>query len=120
MSRTLNYFEKFFIIISAISGCVLNFEFASLACILTGLRGSASELKICALTAGIKKSKLIIKEKRKKKHNNIVLSAKAKPNTIKVLIFKTLIDSCINHDEFVSIDNVLREYDEIKEEIKNP
>ena len=46
--------------------------------------------------------------------------AKSKLNTIKVLISKALLGSYFNHDEFVSINNVLREYNEIKEEIKNP
>ena len=31
---------------------------------------------------------------------------------------KTLIDSYTNHDEFVSVNNVLRDYNEMKEEIK--
>ena len=29
-----------------------------------------------------------------------------------------LIDSCISHEEFVSVNNVLRKYNEIKEEIR--
>ena len=29
-------------------------------------------------------------------------------------------DSHITHEEFVSVNNVLREYNEMKEEIKNP
>ena len=45
---------------------------------------------------------------------------KDKLNTIEVLISKSLIDSYINHNEFVSVRNVLREYNEMKEEIKNP
>ena len=45
---------------------------------------------------------------------------KDKLNIIEVLISKTLIDSYISHNEFVSINTVLREYNEIKEEIKNP
>ena len=45
--------------------------------------------------------------------------AKIKLNTIQVLISKVLIDSDIRHDEVVSIDNMLTEYDEEKEEIKN-
>ena len=36
------------------------------------------------------------------------------------MISKALIDWYINHDEFVSINNMLREYNKIKEEIKNP
>ena len=45
--------------------------------------------------------------------------AKSKLNSIKVLISKALIDTNISHDEFVLINNVLEEYDNIKEEIKN-
>ena len=62
--------------------------------------------KIYIITAGIKKYKSIIK-KKKKKYNKILLLAKL--NTIQVLIFWVLIDSYISHDEFVSINNVLRE-----------
>ena len=39
---------------------------------------------------------------------------KNKSNTIEVLISKALMDSYISHDEFVLIDNVLREYYEMK------
>ena len=45
--------------------------------------------------------------------------AKSKLNSIEVLISKDLIDSNISHDEFVLIRNVLKEHDEMKEEIKN-
>ena len=38
---------------------------------------------------------------------------------IAVLISKTLIESYISHDGFVLINNVLKEYDDMKEEIKN-
>ena len=44
---------------------------------------------------------------------------KTKLNTIEVLISEALINSCINDDKFVSVNNVLRAYNEIKEEIKN-
>ena len=39
-------------------------------------------------------------------------------NTIEVLIFKALIDSYISHDEFLLVNNVLREYSEMNQEIK--
>ena len=42
-----------------------------------GITSSAIGLKICAITAGIKKYKSIIKEK-KKKHDKMVLLAKSK------------------------------------------
>ena len=38
---------------------------------------------------------------------------------MEVLISKSLIDSCISCDEFVSLNNKLREYNKMKEEIKN-
>ena len=41
-----------------------------------------------------------IMEKKKKKHNKIVLLAKTKLNTVEVLFFKALIDLNISHDEF--------------------
>ena len=50
----------------------------------------------------------------------MVLLAKDKLNTIEVLISKNLIDKYIDHDEFVSVNNGLKEYDDIKEAIKNP
>ena len=49
-----------------------------------------------------------------------MLLGKDKLNTIEVLISKTLIDSNISHDEFVSVNDVLREYNEMEKEIKNP
>ena len=45
--------------------------------------------------------------------------AKSKLETIKVLISKVLIDSDISHDELVLINHMLKEYDDVKEEIKN-
>ena len=76
--------------------------------ILIRITSSAIGLKICGITVGIKKYKSIIK-KKKKKHDKSVLLAKS----------KALIDSNISHDEFVLINNVLKEYDNIKEEIEN-
>ena len=57
--------------------------------------------------------------KRKKKHDKIVLLAKSQLNRIEVLISKALIALVISHNEFVLINNVLKEYEEMKEEIKN-
>ena len=45
---------------------------------------------------------------------------KSKLSTIEVLISKGLIVSYISHDELVSLNNVLKEFMEMKEEITNP
>ena len=58
-------------------------------------------------------------KKKKKKHKEIVLLTKSRLNSIEVLISKALIDSNISHDDFLLINNVLKEYDNLKEEIKN-
>ena len=70
-------------------------------------------MKICAITAGIKKYKLI---RRRSMINSIV--KKYKSNTIEFLNSKALIDSYISHDKFVSINNVLREHSEIKTSVQ--
>ena len=59
--------------------------FGSLVCVPVGITSSAIGLKICAITAGIKKS---ITKKKKKNHDEIVLLVKDKLNTVSFLIRK--------------------------------
>ena len=116
--RYLNYVEHLLVLVSTATACVSISAFASLACVPVGVKSSVVWIKICAITAGVKKYKSIIK-KKKKKHDKIVLLGKDKLNTIEVLISKALIDSLISNDEFISVNNALREYNKMKEE-KNP
>ena len=68
-----------------------------------GITNSTIGLKISAIPAGIQKYKSITRKKKKKKHNYIVLSAKTKLNTTKVLIPKGLIINLyINRGKLVS------------------
>ena len=76
---------------------------------------SFNRLKTCTIDAGIKKYKSIIK--KKKKHDKIVLLANSKLNSIEILISKALIDSVISQDQFVLINNVLKEYNEMSNSI---
>ena len=115
---TLNYTEHSLISASTITGCNSISAFAFLLGILIGITSSAMWLKICAIAAGIKNYKSIIK-KKEKKHDKIVLLAKSTLNSIEVLISKVLMNSVIIHDQFVLMNNALREYDKMKEEIKN-
>ena len=87
----LNFIEHFLILVT---GCISISVSAFLLGISIGITISAIGLNICAITAGIKKYKSIIK-KKKKKHDKLVLSVKT---NMKVLIFKALIDSNISHD----------------------
>ena len=115
--KYLNYVENLFILFSAVTGCVSISAFASLVCVPVGITVSAVVLKICSITAGIKNHKSII-NKKKVRHDKIVLLGKTKLDNIEVPITKSLIDSYFSHDEFVSVNNVLRKYNEMEEEIK--
>ena len=61
---TLSYIEHFLILASAITGCVSIYAFSPLVGIPIGITSSAIGLKICAINAGIKKCKTIIKKKK--------------------------------------------------------
>ena len=50
----------------------------------------------------------------------MMLLGKTKLDSTEVLISKALINFYIRHDEFLSVNNLLRDHIEIKEEIKNP
>ena len=84
--------------------------------ILIGITNAVGRLRICAITTAIKKYKSMIK-KKKKKHDKILLLEKSKLDSIEVIIYKDLIHSVISHDEFVLINNALKEYNKMKKEI---
>ena len=99
VSATLNYIEHLLILASVVTGYVLISALASLVVFQIEITYIEVGLKIYAITAGIKNYILIIRKKRKK-DKKIVLLANFMLNTIEVLIFKGLIDSYINNDEF--------------------
>ena len=115
---TLNYIELFLILSFSITGCISISTFTSLLGISIGITSSAIGLKICAVIAGIKIFNSIFKKKEKKQDKTALLG-KAKLTGIEVLISKALIDSNISYDDFFIINNVLKEYDDMKKEIKN-
>ena len=91
-----DYIERFLILASAITRCISFFAFSSLSGVPIEITISAIGLKICAITAWIKKYKLINK-KMKRKHDKILLLSKSKLNRREVFISKALIDSNISH-----------------------
>ena len=94
--KYLNYVEHLLILASTVTGCVSISAFASLVCVPVGVMSYAVGMKICAITAGIKNYKSIIK-KKKKKYDKIALLGEDQLNAIKVLISKALVDSYISH-----------------------
>ena len=58
--KYLNYFEHMLILVSTVIGCISISRFASLVAIPAGITSSAVGIKICAITAVIRKYKSII------------------------------------------------------------
>ena len=88
--RVLNFLDHSLIVISTITGYISISAFAALVGFPTGITSSGTGLKICVITAGIKKYKSIINKKNQKKRDKIALLAKSKLNHIEVSVCKAL------------------------------
>ena len=73
VSKTLNYIKHLLILASKITGWVSISAFSSLVGIPVGITSSTIGLKICAITAGIKRYKSKIKKRKRsmKWHRNL-------------------------------------------------
>ena len=65
VDRALNYIEHLLIAISTVSGCLSISAFVSLVGISIGITSSSVGLKICVITARVKKYKSLRKKKKK-------------------------------------------------------
>ena len=63
--KRLNYVEELLILVSTVTGCILISAFVSLVCVPVNITSSAVRIKLCAITAGVKKYKSIIKKLKK-------------------------------------------------------
>lgn len=70
------------------------------------------------MTAGIVKKLLKITQYKKKKHNEIIVLAWIKFNTIESIISKTLVDIEISREEFTTTIDEERNYGKLKERIR--
>lgn len=84
--------------------------FASLVGIDIDITSSEIALKLRVITAGIEKYNYIIKKKNDEK---IVLLRKTKLNSIEVLISRDLVDSFISYDDFLLVNNLIKEYSDM-------
>ena len=62
--KYLIYVKYLLILASTITICASIFEFTSLVCVPVGITIFAEGIKICAITAGIKKYQSIIKKRK--------------------------------------------------------
>ena len=72
----LNYVQHLLMLVSTVTGCISMSAFSSLLSFPIDTTSSVVGVKICAITARIKKYKPIIK--KKKKHDKAVLLGKDK------------------------------------------
>ena len=114
-----DYIDKILIVLSATSsGVSSNISFTSIIGVPAGI-ASASFTLIFSITAGIIKKLLSTTIKKKKKHDQILMLAKSKYNSIEALISQALIDIDISHEEFITILKEKDKYEKMKENIKD-
>ena len=115
---TLNYIEHFLTSLFAVIGCISISVFASLVDIPMGILSYTIGLNVFATIAEIKKYKLILKKGKKAWWNTI--ASKKYVILHKRINFYFFNNSCIMHNDFLSVDSVLKKYNFIKEEINYP
>ena len=91
-----DYIDKILIVLSATSSGVSIISFISIIGVPAGI-ASASFTLIFSITAGIIKKLLSTTIKKKKKHDQILMLAKSKYNSIEALILQALNDINISH-----------------------
>ena len=70
--KALDYFERFLVFVSAVSGCISISAFTSLVNVAVGIASSAVGFKILQCLQNLKNMSII--KKKKKKHNAFVVS----------------------------------------------
>ena len=113
-----DYMDKILIVLSATSSGVSIISFTSIIGVPAGI-ASASFTLIFSITAGIIKKLLSTTIKKKKKHDQILMLAKSKYNSIEALISQALNDIDISHEEFITIFKEKDRYERMKENIKD-
>ena len=113
-----DYLEKIINVLSATTGGVSIISFTSITGAPVGI-ASASFTLIFSLTTGIVKKLLNITRNKKKKHDEILMLAKTKLNSIETLISQALIDMVISHEEFITILNEKDKYEKMKDNLRS-
>ena len=108
-----DYIDKILIALSATTGGISIISFTSTIGVPVGIV-SASFTLIFSVTTGIIKKLLSTAIKKKKKHDQILMLAKSKYNSIEALISQALNDLNITHEEFKMILNEKDKYEKMK------
>ena len=113
-----DYIDKILIVLSVSSSGISIISFASTIGVPAGIASACFTL-IFSITAGIIKKLLSTTIKKKKKHDQILMLAKSKYNSIEALISQALNDIDKSHKEFITILKEKDKYEKMKENIKD-
>ena len=113
-----DYIDKIVIVLSATSSVVSIISFTSIIGAPAGI-ASVSLTLIFSIITGIINKLLSTTVKKKKKHNQILMLAKRKYNSIEALISHALNDIDISHKEYITILKEKDRHERIKENIRD-
>ena len=109
-----DYTDKTLIVLSSTSGGISIISFTGIIRVPVGITSASFTLEFFFLTTGIMKKLLKITRNKKRKHNETVMLAKSKLNSIETLISQALTDLEIRHKEFKTIVNEKEKYEHMK------
>ena len=109
-----DYIDKILIVLSATTSGVSIISFTSTTIGESVGIVSASFTLIFSLTTGIIKKLLNMKINKKKKHDQLLMLAESKFNSIETLISQALGDLDISHEEFIMILKEKDKYERMK------
>ena len=100
---SFDYFDKSLIALSVTTGSISIASFATVIGVPVGMMSASCSLAF-SITTGIVK-KLLLKQKIRRKNNEIVMLARSKLNSIESKISEALINNEISHKDFMTIIN---------------
>ena len=112
-----DYFDKSLTVLSVTSGGISIASFATVIGAPVRIVSASFSLAFSVSTGLIKKL-LKTTRNKKKKHNEIVMLARSKLNSIENKISKALINNEIKHEDFTTIIDEEKKYRELKESIR--
>ena len=111
---SFDYFDKCLIALSATTVSIFIASFATIIGAPVGIASVSFGFKF-SISTGIVKKLLTTTRNKKKKHNEIVILARSKLNSIESKISETLKNNEVSHDDFMAIINEERKCRELKE-----
>ena len=114
---SFDYLDKSLIVLSVVTGNISIASFATAIGVPVRIMSASCSLAFSIATGFVKKFLKAIKNK-KKKHNKIVILARSKLNSIESKISEALINNEISHEDFMTILNEEKKYQELKESIR--